>query len=276
MDQVQYIIDFALTEDIGPGDITTDNLIDESQMGKGIILAKQKLIVCGADVVKKVFHTLDSNTKVKSFMKDGEIAESGDVMFEIEGTLRTLLKGERTALNFLQRLSGIATNTKSFVELMGDSKARLVDTRKITPGLRVLEKYAVTVGGAYNHRTALYDGVMIKDNHIAVSGGIKKAVATVREKISHLVKIEVEVSNMDELSEALEAKADVIMLDNMDLKQIKEAVAFVKGKAVLEVSGLVTKKNLKELSETGVDIISSGALTHQAQSVDISMRIQNL
>lgn len=276
MDQVQYIIDFALTEDIGPGDITTDNIIDEDLMGTGVIIAKQKLIVCGSDVVTKVFHTLDKETKVKALFKDGESANSGDILFEIEGNLRVLLKGERTALNFLQRLSGIATNTRSFVELMGESKARLVDTRKITPGLRVLEKHAVKVGGAHNHRTALFDGVMIKDNHIAVAGGITAAVETVREKISHLVKIEVEVSNLDELSEALAAKADVIMLDNMDINQVKEAVKFADGRATLEVSGLVSKKNLKELSQTGVDIISSGALTHQAQSVDISMRIQNI
>jgi len=194
-------------------------------------------------------------------------------VLEVRGTLRALLKGERTALNFLQRLSGIATNVRSYVNVLKGKSVRLVDTRKTAPGWRTLEKYAVRTGGAYNHRMGLYDGVLIKDNHIAAFGSIGKTVKMVRENISHLIKIEVEVTDMDEVQQALDAKADIIMLDNMDIPQIKAAVKLINKRAVVEVSGNVTIENLSGLADTGVDIISSGALTHSARSVDLSMRI---
>lgn len=273
MHSVGDLIKLALAEDIGPGDITTDNLVGEEVKGKGVIVAKEPLVIAGLDVARQVFETLDPGISFASDFSDGDRVETGSVVLKVEGKLRALLKGERTALNFLQRLSGIATNVRAYADEMEGLTARLVDTRKTIPGWRTLEKYAVRVGGAYNHRMALYDGVMLKDNHIAVCGGLKQAVARVREHISHLIKIEVEVTCREELLEALDAKADVIMLDNMDLEQIRESVALIDGRAVVEVSGSVTRKDLRALAETGVDIISSGALTHQARAVDLSMRI---
>ncbi|MBU0992245.1 MAG: carboxylating nicotinate-nucleotide diphosphorylase [Proteobacteria bacterium] len=270
---VQHLIDLAISEDLGPGDITTDNIVAEGQMGKGEIVAKQSLMLAGLDVVEAVFKTLDDSVACLFHYKDGDTVKKGDTVFTVSGSLRTLLKGERTALNFLQRMSGIATHVRSYVDHMSHAKVKLTDTRKTTPGWRILEKYAVRVGGAYNHRMALYDGVLIKDNHIAVGGGILAAVSKVKCHVSHLVKIEVEVSTMDEVREALSAGVDVIMLDNMDLDQIRDAVKLINGKVLVEVSGNVTKESLKSLAATGVDIISSGALTHQAVSVDLSMRI---
>ncbi|MDH3882321.1 MAG: carboxylating nicotinate-nucleotide diphosphorylase, partial [Desulfobacteraceae bacterium] len=199
--------------------------------------------------------------------------KKGDALANVKGRLRALLSGERTALNFLQHLSGISTLVRSYVAELSDKNIRLVDTRKTTPGWRVLEKYAVRTGGAYNHRIGLYDGVLIKDNHIAAFGGVKKAIDHIRTQVSHLLKIEVEVSSLDQVKQALAANADVIMLDNMTLKQIKEATAFIDKRAVVELSGGVTKDDLKSLADTGVDIISVGALTHSARCVDISMQI---
>jgi len=205
---------------------------------------------------------------------DGNLVKEGEIIATVEGKLRALLSGERTALNFLQRLSGIATCVRSYVDELKNKRVRLVDTRKTTPGWRVLEKYAVRVGGADNHRMGLYDGVLIKDNHHAVCGGIQKAVDRIRTRAHHLVKIEVEVSTPEQVKEALNAGADVIMLDNMSREQIKDAAAFIGGRAIVEVSGNVTKNLLKSLADTGVDIISVGALTHSARCVDMSMRIQ--
>ncbi len=270
---VKKLIELALIEDIGAGDITTDYLIDANAEGSGYIVAKEPLVLAGLIIVKMVFHEIDSGIKFESEYNDGDEVKKGEIVLKMSGNLRALLKGERTALNFLQRLSGIATNVRSYVGEMQGSKTRLVDTRKTIPGFRSLEKYAVRVGGAYNHRMALYDGVMIKDNHIAACGGIAKAVTTIREFVSHLVKIEVEVSDFKELDEALSVNADVIMLDNMDLSEVSKAVKIINGRSVVEVSGSVTKEQLKDLSETGVDIISSGSLTHQARAVDLSMRI---
>lgn len=275
MHAIKDIIDLALREDIGPGDITTDNLILDEKQGRGVILAKERLILAGIEVAKEVFSHLDSKIEFHTRYQDQDEIAQGTTILEVCGSLRTLLKGERTALNFLQHLSGIATHVRSYVEIIGDLPVRLVDTRKTTPGLRTLEKYAVRMGGAYNHRMGLYDGVLIKDNHIAACGGIKKAVETIRGRISHLVKIEVEVSDMAQVQEALDAKADVIMLDNMTISRVREAVTMINGKALVEVSGMVTRKHLKELAGTGVDIISAGALTHSAPSVDISMRIEH-
>jgi len=273
MNSIQHLIKIALKEDIGSGDITTDNLIDPQLKGKGLIIAKESLVVAGLNVAKQVFQYLDSEVIFKSEYDDGDFLKKGDILVNVEGRLRALLSGERTALNFLQHLSGISTLVRSYVNEISDKNIRLVDTRKTTPGLRGLEKYAVRVGGAYNHRIGLYDGVLIKDNHIAAFGGIKKAIDHIRFQVSHLLKIEVEVSDLDQVKEALESKADVIMLDNMTIKQIKEATAFIDNRAIVELSGGITKSDLKSLSDTGVDIISVGALTHSARCVDISMQI---
>jgi len=271
---IKPLIDMALSEDIGPGDITTDYLIDEFATGDAVIVAKENLILAGSSVAECVFKTLDPAIDIFRTFRDGDEVKKGDVVMEIKGKMRALLKGERTALNFLQRLSGIATHVRSYVNELGETRVRLVDTRKTVPGHRVLEKYAVRVGGAFNHRMALYDGVLIKDNHIAACGSIEKAVSTLKRHVSHLVKIEVEVTDMKEVDEALAARADVIMLDNMTLDQIAEAVKRIEGRALVEVSGSVTRGMLVPLAMAGVDIISSGALTHQARAVDLSMRIR--
>jgi nicotinate-nucleotide pyrophosphorylase (carboxylating) len=242
-----------------------------------LIIAKESLVVAGLNVAKQVFKCLDSEVIFKSEYDDGDFVNKDAALANVEGRLRALLSGERTALNFLQHLSGISTLVRSYINELSDKNIRLVDTRKTTPGLRVLEKYAVRVGGAYNHRIGLYDGVLIKDNHIAAFGGIKKAMDHIRTRVSHLLKIEVEVSSLDQVKEALEANADVIMLDNMTIRQIKEATAFINRRAIVELSGNVTKNVLKSLADTGIDIISVGALTHSARCVDISMQIiQNL
>jgi nicotinate-nucleotide pyrophosphorylase (carboxylating) len=274
MNSTEHLIKIALKEDIGSGDITTDNLVDPDLEGKGVIIAKEPFVIAGLDVAGQVFKHLNANVIFLSVYIDGNLVKEGETIATVEGKLRALLSGERTALNFLQRLSGIATCVRSYVDELKNKRVRLVDTRKTTPGWRVLEKYAVRVGGAHNHRMGLYDGVLIKDNHIAACGGIKKAVDRIRTRVSHLVKIEVEVSTLDQVKDALKAGADVIMLDNMSIEQIKEAAAFIDEKALVEVSGNVTKSGLKSLADAGVDIISVGALTHSAGCVDISMRIQ--
>lgn len=276
MNSIQHLIEIALKEDIGPGDITTDNLVGPDLEGKGVITAKEPLVIAGLDVARQVFEHLDNEVIFRAGYKDGDVIKDGGTVAEVEGKLQVLLTGERTALNFLQRLSGIATFVRSYVDELANQSVRLVDTRKTAPGWRVLEKYAVRMGGAHNHRMGLYDEVLIKDNHIAACGGIIKAVDRIRANVSHFVKIEVEVSDMSQVKEAMDAGADVIMLDNMNIQKIKEAVAFINGKAVVEVSGGITKKRLKPLADTGVDIISAGALTHSARCVDISMRISPL
>jgi nicotinate-nucleotide pyrophosphorylase (carboxylating) len=273
MHTTEELIDLALKEDIGPGDITTDNIIHADERGKGIIVAKQDLIIAGLQVAQKVFHTLEPAIQFTRHVKEGDNVAKGTTVVTIEGTLATLLKGERTALNFLQRLSGIATQARAYIAAVSGPSIKLVDTRKTTPGWRVLEKYAVRVGGAYNHRMGLYDGVLIKDNHIAAAGGIAQAVKRVRRAISHLMKVEVETTTLEEVQEALAAGADIIMLDNMDVEQIREAVAVINKKALVEVSGGVTHERLRDLAHTGVDLISIGALTHSAVAVDLSMKI---
>ena len=273
MDSVRHLIEIALKEDIGSGDITTENLIAPDLDGSGVIVAKEPLVIAGLDVARQVFEHLDSKVILKSGCKDGDTVASKEIVAHVEGQLRALLMGERTALNFLQRLSGIATHVRSYIDKIGKTKVRLVDTRKTTPGWRILEKYAVRIGGAHNHRMGLYDGILIKDNHIAACGGVKKAVEQMQKHKSHLLKIEVEVSELDQVKEALGAGADVIMLDNMNIAQIREAVKIVDGRAMVEVSGGITQSSLKQLADTGVDIISVGALTHAARSVDLSMQI---
>lgn len=273
MNSIYDIIDLALMEDIGSGDITTDNLVGSDQYGTGIIIAKEALVLAGLEVAMKTFLKIDPDLVFTTDYQDGDSIKVGDVVLKIRGSLSALLKAERTALNFLQRLSGIATHVRSYLAKIGDNPVRLTDTRKTTPGLRILEKYAVKVGGGHNHRHGLYDGVLIKDNHIAVSKGIINAITQIKKKISHLLKIEIEVTNLEEVAQALEAEADVIMLDNMDLGMIIRAVKMINHKALVEVSGGITRANIRELSKTGVDIISVGALTHSARSVDLSMRI---
>lgn len=276
MYSIQSLIETALKEDIGSGDITTDNLVAHDVRGKGVIIAKEKAVIAGLDIARLVFEQLDPKIIFKPECKDGDIVMDGGIVLKVEGILRSLLMGERTALNFLQRLSGIATHVRSYVDRLTNKKVRLVDTRKTTPGLRVLEKYAVRVGGACNHRMGLYDGVLIKDNHIAACGGITKAVKHIRNNVSHLIKIEVEVSGLDEVKEAVRAGADVIMLDNMDIGRIKQSIEYIDKRALVEVSGRITIESLNRLADAGVDIISVGALTHSARSVDLSMRIQGL
>ncbi len=270
---VNALIQTALNEDIGSGDITTDNLIDPKLTGRGILMAKEPMVLAGMDIARQVFQHLDTNMEFQALLSDGDSADTGTSLAQVQGNLAALLKGERTALNFLQRLSGIATNVAAHVRLLEGSPVQLVDTRKTTPGWRVLEKYAVRVGGAHNHRMGLYDGVLIKDNHIAAFGGVATSISHIRKLVSHLVKIEVEVSTLAQVEEALKVGVDVIMLDNMTLADIKKAVAVIQHAALVEVSGNVTKAKLPDLAGTGVDIISIGALTHGARSVDISMRI---
>lgn len=269
------LIDLALEEDIGSGDITTDLLIDHDQQGSGEIVSKQPLVLCGMETVEQVFTRLDSSLVFHWFYKDGDAVKKNERVMVIKGRLVSILKGERTALNFLQRLSGIATFVQSHVKAVKSTHVRIVDTRKTTPGWRVLEKYAVRIGGGGNHRMGLFDGVLIKDNHIVASGGIKPAINRLRKRLSHLMKIEIEVSNLEEVKQALEADADVIMLDNMTPDQIGHALSMIDKRAVVEVSGGIAKKDLKQLADMGVDIISIGALTHSAKSVDLSMRISN-
>ena len=273
---MKKLIQTALLEDIGSGDITTENLIDKNMTGRGVLTAKEPLVLAGLDVAKSVFEYLDPHVRFSSAYKDGVKINDGSIVLTVEGNLRALFMGERTALNFIQRLSGIATYVRTFVDKFGEKNVRLVDTRKTTPGLRVLEKYAVRAGGAHNHRIGLYDGVLIKDNHIAVCGGVKKAVEKIKKGISHLVKIEVEVSNLYEVKEALDAEADVIMLDNMDISEIKKATKLINGQALVEVSGGITMDAMFMLADSGVNIISLGAFTHSARFMDISMRIEPL
>lgn len=271
---VARLIDLALDEDIGPGDITTDSLVPPDAQGRGVVTAKQTLVVCGLEVARAVFRRLDAGIRFEMPCRDGQRLEPGARVLETAGPLRALLTGERTALNFLQRLSGIATCVRGYVDALGSRQVRLVDTRKTAPGWRVLEKYAVRIGGAGNHRTGLFDGVLIKDNHIAAAGGITAAVESVRRAVSHLVRIEVETEDLDQVREALAAGVEVIMLDNMDLDHIREAVSVIAGRALVEVSGGVTMTTLEELADSGVDLISVGALTHSAVAVDLSMQIE--
>jgi nicotinate-nucleotide pyrophosphorylase (carboxylating) len=267
------LIKRALEEDVGYGDITTQSLVPPEQMARGIFIAKSPGIVAGIKVSQAVFAYLDPEVEFDAIKSDGDEIQPGDVIAVVRGKARILLTGERLALNFLQRLSGIASKTRKMVDMIKYSKAELLDTRKTTPGLRVLEKYAVGIGGARNHRFGLSDGVMIKDNHIKIVGSIQKAVSTARQKVPPTIKIEVEVETMEQLQEALESHADIIMLDNMDIYEMIEAVNIVGGRALLEASGGINEANLTEVAKTGVDYISMGALTHAASSLDISFNI---
>lgn len=270
---IDRIIINSIKEDMPSGDITTDNIIDEKAKSDAKMIAKDSGVIAGLDVAKRVFELLDPEVVFEKHVKEGQWVNKGDVIVTIHGNSRALLKGERTALNLLQRLSGIATKTREYADKIKHLKAKVVDTRKTTPGLRILEKYAVRVGGGTNHRFCLSDGVLIKDNHIKAAGGIKKAIELVRDKIPHTIKIEVETETIDEVMEAIDGKADIIMLDNMGLDIMKEAVKIINGKAIVEASGNVNLNSIVDIAETGVDIISVGSLTHSVNAFDISMKI---
>jgi nicotinate-nucleotide pyrophosphorylase (carboxylating) len=266
-----------LKEDLGRGDITTQNLVRSTQRARGNFLAKQDFVLCGLELAEAVFASLDSNIRVESHAYDGDSIRDGSEFAKIDAPAAVLLSGERTALNLMQRLSGIATLTNSFVAKVEGTNARIVDTRKTTPGLRMLEKYAVTVGGGFNHRFGLDDGILIKDNHIALTGGVRRAIELARAGAPHLMKIEVEVANSDQLRDAIAARADVIMLDNMTPNAIRESVALVRDQVpgtIVEVSGGINLENVRQFAECGVDLISVGAITHSAPAVDISLKIK--
>jgi nicotinate-nucleotide pyrophosphorylase (carboxylating) len=271
---VDGIINTAISEDINYLDVTTDYLIPEGHTSNAYYVAKDTGVLCGIDIAKRVFEIVGGDVEFETLIQDGTVVNKGDIIAKMHGNTATLLKGERTALNILQHMSGIATATHNCVEMVKGTNAQITDTRKTLPGLRALQKYAVTVGGGKNHRYNLSDGAMLKDNHIDAYGGITPAVQALRGKIGHMVKIEVEVRNMDELKEALSAGADVIMLDNMSCQEMTECVKFVDGRAKLEASGNVTIDTIRAVAETGVDIISLGALTHSVKCFDISMRIE--
>jgi nicotinate-nucleotide pyrophosphorylase (carboxylating) len=258
-------------EDIGYQDITTDNLKTDKKV-EAYIISKEEGIVAGTLFSKEIFNMVDSSLDVKILKKEGEYIKKGDVILTIKGSGKSILKAERLALNILQRLSGIATKTNEFVKALEGTKTKLLDTRKTTPGFRAFEKYAVKVGGGFNHRFALYDMVMLKDNHISLVGSIKEAVKQIRENVSPMVKIEVETNNLNQVQEALEAEVDVIMLDNMSIDEIKEAVKLINGKALTEASGNITLDNIKDIARTGVDFISSGAPIHSSKWLDFSLK----
>lgn len=267
----KYIIN-ALREDITSEDVTTNAVMPESKRGVAELICKQDGVVCGLDVFRRTFELIDDTAEFRTELKDGDEVKKGQLMGIIEGDIKAILSGERTALNYLQRMCGIATFARELSKELEGSKTKLLDTRKTTPNMRPFEKYAVKVGGGYNHRYNLSDGVLIKDNHIGAAGSVKKAVEMAREYAPFVRKIEVEVENIDMLMEALEVKADIVMLDNMDNDTMKKAVDIVAGRAETECSGNVTKERLKEISKIGVDYVSCGALTHSAPIMDISLK----
>ena len=271
---VDDLIKAAIKEDIHYLDTTTDLMIPEESRSTARFMAKAEGVVCGLEVALRVFQLLDDSFTYQVRLPEGSEVKPGDIIAELEGRTRFLLKGERTALNLLQHMSGVATATRRAVKLVEGTPASITDTRKTLPGLRALQKYAVTVGGGKNHRFNLSDGAMLKDNHIDAAGGIPQAVAAIRDRLGHMVKLEVETRNLEEVWQALEAGADVIMMDNMDCAAMAEAVRLVDGRALLEASGGITDDTLRAVAETGVDIISIGALTHSVKAMDISMKIR--
>ena len=267
------IIRRALEEDLGSGDLTTNATIDPDLKGRASLLARETLVLAGLPVFIKVFRMLSVEIISEDYFEDGQVVQEGEKICQITGPANAILKGERTALNFLQRMSGIATLTKTYVDKVGLQKVRLVDTRKTAPGLRLFDKYAVRLGGGFNHRIGLYDGVLIKDNHISAAGSITNAVDLAKRKVPHTIKVEVEVEDLEALEEAIQAGADVVLLDNMSPHRLKEAVRLSNGRVPLEASGGINLKNIEQIAKTGVDIISVGALTHSAKAVDISLEM---
>ena len=270
--QVDHLILEALKEDISSEDVTTNSVMKEAVPGEVDLICKEDGIIAGLDVYARVFQILDEKTEISFNFKDGEAVKKGDLLGTVTGDIRVLLSGERVALNYLQRMSGIATYTKQVSKLLEGSKVTLLDTRKTTPNCRVFEKYAVRIGGGCNHRYNLSDGVLLKDNHIGAAGSVAKAVAMAKEYAPFVRKIEIEVETMEQVKEAVEAGADIIMLDNMTPEMMKEAVELIAGRAQTECSGNITKENIAKILETGVDFVSSGALTHSAPILDISMK----
>lgn len=269
---VDPLILSALREDITSEDVSTNSVMPNPQLGEVDLLGKEDGIICGLQVFERVFTLIDPETKVEFFVKDGDAVKKGQQLAKVTGDIRTLLCGERTALNYLQRMSGIATYTNSVVKLMEGSKTKLLDTRKTTPNNRIFEKYAVRCGGGNNHRYNLSDGVLLKDNHIGAAGGVKKAIEMAKAYAPFVRKVEVEVESLEMVKEAVEAGADIIMLDNMTYEERKEAIAYIDGRAEVEISGNVTKETIAALLDLGADYISSGALTHSAPILDISLK----
>lgn len=270
---IDNLIKTALLEDINYVDITTDYLIPEDQENEAKFLAKADGVLCGIEVALRVFTLIQPDFQYEVFIHDGEEVKKGDIIAKIKGKTRTILKGERTALNLLQHMSGISSMTNRIVKIVEGTNASIADTRKTLPGMRPLQKYAVTVGGGKNHRFNLSDAAMLKDNHVDAGGGITNAVTKLRTKLGHMAKVELEVRTLDELREALSVDVDVIMLDNMDNDTMREAVKIADGKALLEASGGITEETIRDVAETGVDIISIGALTHSVKAFDISLKI---
>ena len=268
---LESIAKMALVEDIGGGDITTMLTVSESEECRAVISAKEKGIIAGLDVANAVFDAMDGDVSFRASLADGMRLSVGEEIALVVGLARNILTAERVALNFLQRMSGIATLTAKYVSLVSHTKARVVDTRKTTPGLRRLEKYSVVIGGGHNHRFGLSDGILIKDNHIAAAGGLTSAIKAAKQLAPHTLKIEVEVTSLDQLDEAINAGAEAVLLDNMSLEMMRQAVELAGGRIQLEASGGVNEDNIKDIAETGVDLISIGALTHSAPALDISM-----
>lgn len=266
-----YILS-AIKEDITSEDVSTNSVMPHPQQGEVDLICKEDGIICGLQVFERVFTLLDENTKVEFFVEDGDEVKSGQLMAKVRGDIRTLLCGERTALNYLQRMSGVATYTHSVAALLAGTKTKLLDTRKTTPNNRIFEKYSVRVGGGNNHRYNLSDGVLLKDNHIGAAGGVKEAILRAKEYAPFVRKIEVEVETLEMVKEAVDAGAHIIMLDNMTHEELEQAIAYIDGRAEVEVSGNVTKENIAKLTDLGVDYISSGALTHSAPIMDISLK----
>ena len=270
--QVDHLILEALREDISSEDVTTNSVMKEAVTGEVELICKQDGVIAGLYIFKRVFELLDDNVNTEFYCKDGDEVNNGQLLGKVKGDIRVLLSGERVALNYLQRMSGIATYTNQAAKLLNGSKTKLLDTRKTTPNMRIFEKYAVRVGGGYNHRYNLSDGILLKDNHIGAAGSVTKAIQMAKEYAPFVRKIEVEVENMDMVKEAVAAGADIIMLDNMTLQDMKEAVEYINGRAETECSVNVTKENIGNLVSIGVDYISSGALTHSAPILDISLK----
>ena len=266
------LIKMALREDISSEDVSTNAVMPEAKAGEVELISKQDGIICGMDVYERVFKLLDESTVVEKYVKDGDAVTKGQLMAKVKGDIRVLLSGERVALNYLQRMSGIATYTHDVAELLKGSKTVLLDTRKTTPNMRIFEKYAVKCGGGQNHRYNLSDGVLLKDNHIGAAGSITKAIEMAKAYAPFVRKIEIEIETLEQVKEAADAGADIIMLDNMDVATMKEAVKIIDGRAKTECSGNVTKENIKNIIDSGVDYVSSGALTHSAPILDISMK----
>lgn len=274
--ELQELIERCLKEDVGAGDLTTNSIVSPEAVSTGYIVARENGVVAGLPLAGMVFQRLDPSVEFRAGVRDGESVERGQVLAEISGSARAILTGERLALNFLQRLSGIASGTARLVKLVAGEKARIVDTRKTGPGLRMIEKYAVRAGGGSNHRFGLYDAVLIKDNHIKMAGGISEAVAAARLGSPHTARVEVEVEDLDGVREALAAGADIIMLDNMQPEAMREAVDLIAGRALVEASGGINEDTIRAVAAAGVDLISVGALTHSVKSLDISLDIKEI